>query len=217
MPLSTPPRRGSSSKRFWLPLFVAAAVVAAAWRIVTLGHLLHHEDPLQKADVIFALAGARLERVAECGDLFLEGWAPRILLSRDARDGAEIALDARGIVAWSQVDLQRDTLVKMGVPVAAIEALDEEQNSTAMESASLLRLAQERRWRTVIVVTSKLHTARAGLAIRRRFEGSGVHIAMRASRYDPTDIDKWWETRGTFRFALFESQKMLAYWLGAAD
>ena len=216
MPFTSPRRRGSASKRFWLAL-IAVTVVAAVWRLVTLGHLLHHEDPLQKADVIVALAGARLERVAECGDLYLEGWAPRILLSRDARDGAEIALSARGIVAWSQVDLQRDTLVKIGVPSAAIEALEEEQNSTAMESAALHHLARQRGWRTVIVVTSKLHTARAGLAIRRRFEGSGVHIIMRGSRYDPTDVDRWWSTRGAFRFALFESQKMLAYWIGAAD
>jgi uncharacterized SAM-binding protein YcdF (DUF218 family) len=191
--------------------------VAAVWRIVTLGHLLHHEDPLQKADVIFALAGARLERVAECGDLYLEGWAPRILLSRDARDGGEVALADRGIPIWSQVDLQRDTLIKLGVPTTAIEAVAEEQNATAMESHVLYEIAMARGWRTLIVVTSKLHTARAALAMRRRFKGTGVQIIVRGSRYDPTDVDRWWNSRGTFRFALFESQKMLAYWIGAAD
>ena len=217
MPLTSPRRRGSSSTRFWLTLIIAGVGVAAAWRIVTLGHLLHHEDPLQKADVIFALAGARLERVAECGDLYLEGWAPRILLSRDARDGGEVALSNRGIAIWSQIDLQRDTLIKLGVPATAIEAVAEEQNATAMESNVLYEIAMARGWRTLIVVTSKLHTARAGLAMRRRFKGTDVQIIMRGSRYDPSDIDYWWSTRGTFRFALFESQKMLAYWIGAAD
>jgi uncharacterized SAM-binding protein YcdF (DUF218 family) len=216
MPFTAPRRRGSASKRFWLAL-IAVAGVAAVWRIVTLGHLLYHEDPLQKADVIFALAGARLERVAECGDLYLEGWAPRILLSRDARDGGEMALSERGIPIWSQIDLQRDTLIKLGVPAAAIEAVAEEQNATAMESHVLYEIATARGWRTLIVVTSKLHTARAALAMRRRFKGTDVQIIVRGSRYDPTDVDRWWSTRGTFRFALFESQKMLAYWLGAAD
>ena len=217
MPFASPRGRGRRSTRLWPALIALALVAGAAWRLVTLGHLLHHEDPLQKADVIFALAGARLERVAECGDLFLEGWAPRILLSRDVRDGGEIALSARGIPLWSQIDLQRDTLVKMGVPAAAIEALETEQNATAMESDEVKRIAMSRGWRTVIVVTSKLHTARAALAMRRRFDGTGVQIVMRGSRYDPSDVDRWWITRGTFRFALFEAQKMLAYWIGAAD
>ena len=38
-----------------------------------------------------------------------------------------------------------------------------------------------------------------------------------ASRSDESDVDRWWTRRGTLRFVLFESQKMFAYWIGAAD
>ena len=200
----------------WL-LVALVALVAGSWRFATLGRLLYREDPLQKADVIFVLAGARIERIAEGGELYLEGWAPRILLSRQETDGGEIALTRRGIPVPSEADVQRDTLIKMGVPPEAIEAVDDEQSATAMETEALHDAASSRGWRTLIVVTSKLHTARAGMAMRRRFEGSGVQVIMRGSRYDASDVDRWWARRGTLRFVLFESQKMFAYWIGAAD
>jgi uncharacterized SAM-binding protein YcdF (DUF218 family) len=209
-------RPRSAAARFWFVLLVVLCL-AAAWRVVTLGQLLHHEDPLRKADVILVLAGSRLERAAEAGDLFVEGWAPRILLSRQERDGGEIALARRGIAIWSEIDLQKDSLVKMGVPAEAIEAFATEQAATATESETLHAEATARGWRTIIVVTSKLHTARAGLAMRRRFDGTGVEIIMRGSRYDTMSVDRWWNRRSSFRFVLFETQKMIAYWVGVAD
>jgi uncharacterized SAM-binding protein YcdF (DUF218 family) len=197
-------------------IVVFALLALAAWRVATLGDLLNEEDPLQKADVILALAGTRLERVAECGDLYREQWAPRIVLSRPERDGGEIGLTRLGIDVISEIDLQRDTLVKMGVPAEAIEAFDAEQAATATESDELHRLASARGWRRIIVVTSKLHTARAGMAIRRRFDGVDVQIIMRGSRYDTMDVERWWTRRASLRFVVFETQKMLAYWIGLA-
>ena len=67
------------------------------------------------------------------------------------------------------------------------------------------------------MVTQKLHTARARLVFTRRLGDLGVQIIMRASRYDQTDVDRWWDHRVSFRFVLFEVQKMLAYWVGLAD
>ena len=209
-------RIGSGSRRVLL-LVAVVALIVAGWRVMTLGRLLYREDPLQKADVIFVLAGARIERIAEGGELYLEGWAPRILLSRQERDGGEIALTRRGMPLPSEADVQRETLIRMGVPPEAIDAVDEEQTATAMETDALHDVATARSWRTLIVVTSKLHTARAGMAMRRRFDGTGVQIVMRGSRYDYSDVDRWWARRGTARFVLFESQKLFAYWIGAAD
>jgi uncharacterized SAM-binding protein YcdF (DUF218 family) len=197
-----------------LTLLLAAL---AAWRFVSLGRLLYHEDPLEHADLIYVLAGMRMERAAEAGNLYLEGWAPRIILSRSARDAGEIALQRRGIHVPTEVEIQAQALLSMGVPAQAIDTLDEEQISTASESQQLRELATASHWRAIIVVTSKLHTGRARLAILRNFAGTDTKIIMRASRYDEWTIDDWWSTRGSFRFVLFESQKLLAYWLGLAD
>lgn len=198
-------------------LICLAALSIATVGFLRLGHVLHHEDPLRKADVIYALAGARYSRVVEAGQLQIEGWAPVVLLSQQIGDEAEPLLAARGIRVPNEVDLQRMVLVQMGVPADRIEHLTEEQMSTATEAEALKEVARLRGFRTIIVVTAKLHTARARLVIERRLAGTGVEIIMRAPRHDRSDIDRWWANRGDLRFSLFEAQKLVAYWLRIAD
>ena len=209
--------RRSPTRLLVLSLVTVSLAGLAAWQARRLGHLLYYEDPLRKADVIYVLGGTRLERVAEAGELYLEGWAPRILLSRPERDGGERALAARGLPIQTDTDVQRQALVAMGVPAAAVDAVAVEQNATARESAELGEMATVRGWRTVIIVTSKLHTARSRMAISRRLDGTGITIVMRASRFDPSDVDRWWTRRATLRFVLFEVQKLVAYWMGIED
>ena len=200
--------------RLLIPLLLIAAF---GWAATSLGHILHHEDPLEKSDVIFVLGGPRLERVAEAGELWLEGWAPQLLLSRQRIEPAETVLLQRGIHVPLPADIQRAVLNEMGVPLDAISIVPNEQLTTATESDELLAISRGHKWRRIIVVTSKLHTARTRLAMGRRFDGSGVQILVRASRYDPANIDQWWRNRGDLQFALFEAQRMVAYWIGLAD
>jgi uncharacterized SAM-binding protein YcdF (DUF218 family) len=91
------------------------------------------------------------------------------------------------------------------------------RDNTAGESAELRRYLQARHWSRIIVVTSKLHTARTGFAFRRSFSGTGIKVIVHATRYDTTDVDRWWVPRRNLRMALFEAQSLLAYWLGLAD
>jgi uncharacterized SAM-binding protein YcdF (DUF218 family) len=209
--------RGRVSIRLFLLVLLAAGGVAAWWGFLSLGRILYHEDPLARADVIFVLSGSRVDRAAEAGDLYLEGWAPKVVLSRPVSEGAELALRQRGIEIPTEVDFQRSVLVEMGVPREAIGNLAIEQVATATESDQLLALARASDWHRIIVVTSRLYTARAGLTMRRRFAGSGTSIVMRASRYDSANVDRWWASRTDLRFALFEAQKMVVYWIGLAD
>lgn len=208
---------GSRLKRALLLSVLLVAGTVGVWGCRSLGHVLHKEDPLERADVIVVLGGSHLDRPAEAGHLFLEGWAPAILLSRPSSDNAAVALRARGLTIASVVDLQRDALMQMGVPAEAIDLLSVEHDSTAGESEVLLALFRERKWSRTIVVTQRMHTARAGLAFRRRFDGTGARIIVRATRYDRADLDRWWANRRDLRFALFEAQKLFSYWIGAAD
>ena len=199
-------------------ILVLAVVAIGGWRLfVSLGHILHSEDPLAKADVIYVLAGSRVTRVAEAAELYREGWAPLILLSRQRSETAEHRLRASGVHIPTETELQRDVLRQMGVPPEHVDEITAEQNATAAEVDELERFALARNWNRIIVVTSKFHTARSAMAMSRRFTPLGKEIIMRASRYDDADIDRWWANRSDLRFVLFESQKMLAYWIGAAD
>ncbi|MNC91585.1 hypothetical protein D3C83_78730 [compost metagenome] len=53
--------------------------------------------------------------------------------------------------------------------------------------------------------------------MNRRLGPAGVSVIVRASRYDRTEADVWWRNRSTLRFTLFESQRLLGYWIGVAD
>lgn len=200
-------------------LVVVAIVLAAAgvWGMVEGGRYLQHEDPLRKADAIFVLAGSRLERPLEAVDLYREGWAPIVALSPGRPEEVETMVRARGIRLPIDAELVRDAMTQMGVPASAIILNAGSVDNTAQEAGMLRTLAAERHWHTVIVVTSKYHTRRAGFAMRRALQGSSIDIIVRATRYDPSDPANWWRRRSDFRFALSEWQKLFAYRLGLAQ
>jgi uncharacterized SAM-binding protein YcdF (DUF218 family) len=207
----TRPRRATALAALLLLLVIAFPVAPR------LGPWLVAEDPLVKADVIYVLGGSRMERPLEGADLYKAGWAPRILLSRQQRDGGEIELSARGIAFPTEADLQRSILGSLGVPLDAIDMLEEEQVSTSAEGRALVERAVERHWKRIIVVTSKMHTRRARLALRRQLSPRGIELVVRGSRYDSMDPDHWWRDREDLRFTLFEYQKLGLYWLRIAD
>ena len=198
-----------------LALLVVPAL--GVWAFVSLGQLLYEVDPLERSDVIFVLDGSYMERPAEAAHLYIQGWAPRIILSRRLPDNAENALQRQGLKIQTVMDAQKHAMMLMGVPESAIEIMLATRDNTAGESAELRRLLQSRGWSRIIVVTSKFHTARAGFAFRRSFSGTGIKVIVQATRYDTTNIDRWWEPRRNFRMGLFEVQSLLAYWLGLAD
>jgi uncharacterized SAM-binding protein YcdF (DUF218 family) len=194
----------------------ALFLLFAAFALPRLGAWLVVEEPLQKADAMLVLGGTRFERPLEAVDLYKDGWAPRVLLVQQISDAGEILLRERGVPFIREIDVQIDVLTRLGVPREAIQILEEE-NSTKDEADALRDLVAANRWSRVIIVTSKQHTRRAGLVMRRRLEPIGAQAIMRASRYDTSDVDGWWRHRSTLRFTLFETQRLIAYWLHLAD
>jgi uncharacterized SAM-binding protein YcdF (DUF218 family) len=195
-------------------VLLGLAAVAAVWLLFYGGRYLQHEDPLQKADAIFVLAGTRLERPFEAVDLYKEGYAPTIVLSPGRPDPGEAVLRQRGIRFPSEVELQRDALVQLGVPATAIVATQGYVDNTAQEATLLRSMVTSQHWRRVIIVTSKYHTRRAGFALRRGLDGTGAEVVIRATRYDASDPARWWRSRTDFRFASSEWQKLIVYRLG---
>ena len=178
------------------------------------GRYLVYEDSLEKADAIVVLAGANVERWLEGVDLYHEGWAPRIVLSPGIIEDAQMQLRRMGIRYLSDAERARDTMVQMKVPPAAVDILPGSLDNTADEAAAVHELAARNGWHRLIVVTSKYHTRRSHFAFAREFEGTDVHILLRASRYDGAKPQRWWKSRGDFRYVTSELQKLMAYRLG---
>lgn len=203
-------------------LLIRGALVAglllllSAITLPRLGAWLVDEDPLQKADAIIVLGGTMYDRPLEAVDVHKAGWAPRIYLFREVADFGETQLMARGIPYLRAIDIQIDVLRRLGVDPQAIHVLNE-AGSTAEEATQVFELASRERFARLIIITSKQHTRRARLVMTRRLDDLGVQVIMRASRYDQSDVNRWWASRSTLRFTLFETQRLFGYWIGIAD
>jgi uncharacterized SAM-binding protein YcdF (DUF218 family) len=208
--------RRRSRRRAWataVALFAASAL-AAGYLGPRLGVFLHREDPLVPGDAVVVLAGARADRWLEAIDLYRAHYAPRIVVSGGEREGAEKVLERQGIRLPTDVEVIRRVLGAFGLPGDVVSPLPGEPQSTAEEAVLVRAFAEEAGWRRVIVVTSKAHTRRARLAFRRAFAGSGIAVAVRASRYDEFDAVHWWRRARDRRNVLFEWIKLVAYACG---
>jgi uncharacterized SAM-binding protein YcdF (DUF218 family) len=197
-------------------LILAPCLLVGIIALRGLGSFLVYEDPLEKADGIMILGGTMYERQLEAVDLYKEGWAPRLFMLREISDWGEVELMNRGFKYQSTVDVQVDVMERLGVPRDRITILDR-ANSTAQEAMILHEVALREKFTKVIIVTSKQHTRRARLVINRRMRDIGVKVIVRPSRYDRSNVDRWWTERSTLRFTLFETQRLFGYWIGLAD
>ena len=211
MPVSIP----HSRRRLRIALGVAVLLIAAAVSgFVGIGRFLAADQPLQKADAIFVFAGTLTERPMEAAELYREGYAPRIVVTRATIDQATFQLEKRGIRIPTQHDLTTDVLLQLGVPTGALIAPSFVHDNTAEEARTLGELARMHRWRRVILVSSKYHLRRLTLAARRALRGTDVEVIARGSRYDPSVPATWWTRRRDIRWVASEVPKFLAYALG---
>lgn len=212
MPPSTPVP-GGKLRRILLP--VAFLVVAlGVYEFLQLGPFLAKEDPLQQADAILVLSGTSMRRPLEAADLYLAGYAPRIVLTRQTREGGERALAARGIQILEDVTRTRDVFLQLGIPDEAVIVPARIHDSTAAEAITLRELARSHSWRRIILVSSKYHLRRTAFAFRRELRGTDVELLMRGTRYDGLEPSRWWRRRGDIREIIPEVPKLIAYLLG---
>ena len=202
-----------SSKRVVVAGAIAAVVAAAAF-LPFAGRYLDVNEPLERADAIFVLAGARAERWLEAVDLHRERWAPRIVLSPGRSETAERRLREMGIRFPSDAERARDAMTQLEVPLNALVILPQEVDNTAQEAAAIRAVFQREGWRTLIVVTSVYHSRRVQLAFRREFRDTRGCVIVRTTRYDSATPRRWWAARRDIRYVASELQKLVLYRLG---
>lgn len=119
-------------------------------------------DTVRHADAILVLGGSAAgPRYRYAVDLARQGWAPTLVLS-NPYGGAQPFVDA---------------LCRTPQPRLHVECFAPDPHTTLGEGRELRRLARERHWETVIVVTSVPHVSRARYIIGKCFDGELVMAA----------------------------------------
>lgn len=202
-------------KRSVLPPFLVLLACALVFRGALLeraARLLIEDEPPSKADAIFVLAGSVADRTLEAVSLYREGYASTIVLSRAPEAEGFHQLREMGVHVSTPPEMARSIAEQLGVPADDIVEVGGSAPSTFEEAEDLLRFAAERGFNTILLVTSKVHTRRAGL-IFRHLAGRRCRIIVRPSRYDPLDPASWWRNRIFLRHVVFEYQKLAVFFL----
>ncbi len=211
------PERGSRSPSIlkWI-LFVVVVgyIILSFYRVPILtraGEYLVVEHDIREADLIVCLAGGAVERGLQTADLYQDGLAPRILISRATLPDGSQALKGKGVSFPERRDLLMGLLMDLGIPRSALIAPDSLVESTFEEATTVREVVDENGFQTVILVTSPSHSRRVWLTFKKVFENDDVEIMVKPSKYSDFSPQGWWKTRKFFCEVAVEYQKLLYY------
>ena len=193
-------------------LLAASLYVFSTPVLTFVGRRLVHADPLQRADVMIVLASA-MDRVVEAADLYRAGYAPLVVLTTEPRDPADQFLLDRDIPVETNEQRRKRVLEALGVPPQAIVLLPDVVQSTMDEARLFARWSEGRSIGSVLIVTSPFHTARSRLTFRRVLGDATIDVRVYPSTLARFRAESWWRSRDTLRDGIFETQKLLYYYL----
>jgi hypothetical protein len=194
-------------------LLVLASLAAPSLRtpvMRALGGVLVAEDAVGAADVIVVATGADGAGVLEAADLLARGVAPAVAVFADPPDPViDREFLRRGVPYEDAAARSVRQLRALGVAAVAIEKIPRAVAGTEDEGRALPGWCRERRFRSVVVVTTSDHSRRLRRLLRRSMQGHETRVGVRASRYSRFDPDRWWGTREGLRTGIVELQKLL--------
>jgi uncharacterized SAM-binding protein YcdF (DUF218 family) len=167
------------------------------------------DQPRQRADAIVVLGGSLPDRILEAVDIYKAGMAPRIVLGREPASPGIDELRRRGGRMLERDEVNVAIAEQLGVPKSALVVVDGRPTSTLAEAWIIIPYLRRVGAKRVILVSSKIHTRRAGLTYRAH--APEIEFTTCASRFDPFDPQSWWEIRGNVRRVFFEYQKLLVF------
>jgi uncharacterized SAM-binding protein YcdF (DUF218 family) len=173
---------------------VLASVAAGGWLVrepVLLGaaKLWIVSDPVSRANAIVVLGGGLEIRPFVAAELRRRGLADKILISQ----GSEERAASMGAIS-SDSELNREALLKLGVPAGAIEKFGTASTNTRDEAVALREWA-ERNAASVFIIPSEIFPARRVRWIFRR-EFFGTAVSIEVPSFDPPGYTRsdWWKT-----------------------
>jgi uncharacterized SAM-binding protein YcdF (DUF218 family) len=143
------------------------------------------EDTLDRSDAIFVLSDDNFyaDRATRASQVYRQGLAPIVVASgRRLRPYAGVA------------ELIEHDLIERGVPKDKILRVAHDADNTREEAITLAQVAKQKKWHSIIVVTSNFHTRRARYIFTHVFP-KDTKVRITGARDGDFDPERWWEKR----------------------
>jgi hypothetical protein len=181
-------------RRLAIAMFVLAAVMAGGWLLrepvlVGAANLWIVSDPVSRADAIVVLGGGLATRPFVAAEMWRRGFADKILISQTLEERA-VSIGAMP----SHSELNREILLKLGVPAGVIETFGTANKNTSDEAVAL-REWSERNAASVFIIPTEIFSARRVRWIFRH-EFFGMAVSIEVPSIEPPDYTRrdWWKT-----------------------
>jgi uncharacterized SAM-binding protein YcdF (DUF218 family) len=161
-------------------------------------------DSLEKAQAIVVFGGGLPFRAMEAAELYRQGWAPQVWITRMKPTFQETALLQFGVVPVREETYNRQVLERLGVPGGDILLLEPGVRNTFEEVELIAGELKKMGGGRVILVTSKPHTRRVR-TIWRKVVGDSPRAIVRYAASEPYESIRWW---GNTRDALAVVREM---------
>lgn len=180
------------------------------------GGALVVQDPLEHADAIVVIAGGTPAREALAADLYRQGWAPRVIVSRPFTTNSIRQLTALGVRLLDLQGESRMVLEKYGVPRDHIIAIAEPARTTEPEIELVSKRAHAEGYKRVILVTSPQHTRRVKVIWNRQNRKGWIEALVVPARDSDVELEDWWRKRRSAEKVLHEYLGLVAIYLGVS-
>jgi len=145
-------------------------------------------DPVGPADIAVVLGGGLDVRPFAAAELYHQGLVRKVLVSQVA-DGRAVAIGAQP----GHTEVNRQVLLKLGVPADAIETFGSLNRNTKEEALALLEWTQRHGSRAVIIPVGSFEARRVRWLFRHEFAGQPVRIEISAFNSPEYMRANWWK------------------------
>lgn len=186
-----------------IPFLIIFFVLAQTW-------IITNDQPI-KSDAIFVLAGD-YTRPPYAADLYLQGFAPTVYVSRPNKEPIYAELRKLNIQLQKHEDIYKKILMAKGVPSHAIITFGEGILSTVEEAETLKKIYGDK-LNSLLIVTSPSHTRRSKLIFEKVMPDIRITVVPTPYEHFP---QQWWKNRSASLAVVSETAKTLFYLLGGA-
>lgn len=194
----------------FLAVMLFAAAIAAIFHqklLRSCATLLMHEDELQKAEAIFILSGGGYDRGNEAVKLFRLGYSHR-LICPGGNSFTELKVFD---IDTLESDMTVANLKRLNIPDSCITQL-KYGTSTREEFDTIIGYCKTMQFKKIIVLSSRLHTARVNSVFRPKMESSGIQLILHGAPSSRFDEYYWWQSEDGLIAVNNEWIKTMYYW-----